>query len=56
MSAAEVIAAHRLVGPTKFYCRGPVGVEYPTCGCGEQMHPQRHAQHVVDALTEAGCL
>lgn len=54
-SAAEVIAAHRQAGPTKFSHRGGSSyVEYPRCGCGRQMHPREHAQHVLDALREAG--
>lgn len=54
-TAAEVIAAHRQVGPTKFSHRGGSSyVEYPQCGCGERMHPSDHAQHVADALACAG--
>lgn len=54
-SAVEVIAAHRQAGPTKFSHRGGSSyVEYPKCGCGKQMHPGSHAQHVLDALAAAG--
>lgn len=55
--AAKIIAAHRQVGPTKFSHHGGLSyVEYPKCGCGEQMHPNVHARHVADALAAAGCL
>lgn len=56
-TAAEMTAAHRHVGTTKFSHRdGSSYVEYPKCGCGVRMDPQQHAQHLADALAEAGHL
>lgn len=52
---AAVLARHRLAGSTKFSHHGGSSyVEWPRCGCGAQMHPNLHPQHLLDVLTEAG--
>lgn len=58
-SALDVITRHRQSGPTKFSHRnGSLYVEYPMCGssttCGKRIHPNRHAQHVLEELAAAG--
>lgn len=55
MTPADVIAAHKQSGDTRFFHRdGESHVEYPSCRCGAKMHPRDHPQHVIDSLQEAG--
>lgn len=50
-----VLARHQLTGPTRFsHHSGSSYVQWPKCGCGQQIPPWAHPQHLLDVLNEAG--